>query len=216
MTNRRLMVQIILVFLGFLLIYTTYYFYPEFKEKKVVKERTLDERKTKKQKDMDDIDKTGNDVSVIDKDVEKEINRFEEVTYKGVYDLNKSFIVKSESASILDNEPDIVYMNNMEVNIYMNDGRIVTITSDKGSYNKYTYDCFFEENVKATDGEIIILSKNVDLIASEDTASVYNNVVIKNKNNFLKADKVDYNFETKIYHVSMFDKNRKVKGKLVQ
>ena len=68
--------------------------------------------------------------------------------YKGLYDLDKPFKVKSEKAYILNEEPDIVYMNTMHVILYLNDGRIVNIISNKGSYNKRTYDCFFEDEVK--------------------------------------------------------------------
>ena len=38
--------------------------------------------------------------------------------------------------------------------------------SDKGKYNKVTYDCFFEKNVKATEGETEIFAENLDLLAT--------------------------------------------------
>ena len=101
----------------------------------------------------------------------------------------------------------------MRVTLLLDDEKIIIITSDKGSYNKITYDCFFEENVKATDGETSILADNLDLLASEDSATVYNNVVLTNDRGSLRADKVDYDFETKYYHVYMFD-NKKVKIKV--
>ena len=200
MTNSRKITQIILITFGLLLIFATYFFYPKMIDKKKLKDK---------------------DKNVVSKNLETEIkddtvNRFEEVTYKGVYDFNKTFTVQSTDAYVLDEEPDVVHMNNMEVNIYMNDGRVINITSDKGSYNKVTYDCFFEENVKATDGETIILSENVDLISSQDTVTVYNDVIVKSENNSLVADKVTYNFESRRYRISMFEKNEKVKAKLVQ
>ena len=129
--------------------------------------------------------------------------------------MDKPFIVKSEKAYILTEKPDIIYMVNMRVTLYINDRKIIIITSDKGSYNKITYDCFFEENVEAADGETLILADNLDLLASEDSATVYNNVVLTNDRGSLRADKVDYDFETKYYHVSMFD-NKKVKIKLIK
>ena len=61
----------------------------------------------------------------------------------------------------------------MRVDLYLNDGRIVSITSNDGSYNKVTYDCFFENNVKATDGETKILSDNLDLLATENFMKIY-------------------------------------------
>ena len=115
-------------------------------------------------------------------------------------------------AHIFNDEPDIVYMNNMHVTLYMRDGRVITITSDEGIYDKSSYNCFFKKNVKATDGETIILSQNLDLLADEDYASVYNDVILTGDSGSLMADKVRYDFETELYEISMFsDKPVKVK-----
>ena len=103
----------------------------------------------------------------------------------------------------------------MTVTLYMDDGRVVTITSDDGVYNKTTYDCFFENNVKATDEEIVILAQNLDLIASSETATAYKDVYLKTNAGSMKADKVDYNFETKHFKVSMYD-DSSVKVKVIQ
>ncbi len=75
---------------------------------------------------------------------EKVDNLFENVEYGGIYDFDKKFTVESEKAYILQNESDIVYMTNMRVTLIMNDGRIIVITSNKGSYNKSTYDCYYQ------------------------------------------------------------------------
>ena len=103
----------------------------------------------------------------------------------------------------------------MHVTIHMRGGRIINITSDSGSYNKSTYDCFFEKNVKATDGKTVILSENLDLLASEDIATIYNNVRLNTEKGLLRADKVEYDFEKKFYRISMFDDTR-VKIKLIE
>ena len=103
----------------------------------------------------------------------------------------------------------------MKITIKMNDGRTITITGDNGEYNKVTYDCYLEQNVVASDGETEILSDNLKLLSSKDSASIYNNVVVNSKNGQLKADKVEYNFESKYYKVSMF-KDEKIKIKLTE
>ena len=74
---------------------------------------------------------------------------------------------------------------------------------------------FFEKNVKATDDKTIILSENLDLIASEDIATIYNNVRLNSDKGSLQADKIEYNFEKKFYRISMFDDTR-VKIKLIE
>ena len=132
-----------------------------------------------------------------------------------MYGYDNNFKVGSEKAYILKAEPDLVYMTNMKVTIHMDDGRIVTISSDRGKYNKTTYDCFFVDNVKATDGETIIVAENMDLLATQDLVNIYNNVFLTNDNGTLKADKVKYDFEKRYYQISMFD-NQKVKVKLIK
>ena len=188
-------VQLTLISFGIFLILATYFIYP-----KMIKEKKLSE--IKKEKPAEDTIK----IDGIDANV------FENVEYQGIYDLNNSFTIKSEKAHILNNEPDMVYMTNMNATIYMNDGRIITITSDTGKYNKINYDCFFEKNVKAYDHKTVILSENLDLLSTEDYASVYNNVILTSDNGSLKADKINYNFDTELYEISMFDdSNVKIK-----
>tara|TARA_B100001123_G_C15059451_1_gene926960 strand:- start:314 stop:895 length:582 start_codon:yes stop_codon:yes gene_type:complete len=193
MINRKT-IQITLLFIGFILILSTYFLYPKITQQEVLESEIIDESF---------------------KTTDEESNKFENVEYKGMYNLNKPFTVKSKSAYILNEEPDLVYMSKMHVTIYMDDGRVVVITSDEGKYNKSTYDCYFINNVKATDGDTKVLSKNLDLLSSENTAQVYNDVILTNESGSLKADKVDYNFDTKYYKVSMF-KDERVKVKLIK
>ena len=196
MKENRKLIQIILIFTGLFLIIATYFYYPKINENKLRGSVIQD-------KPNDTTDEASKD------------NIFENVEYKGLYDFDKPFIILSDKAYILSENPNIIYMTNVEVTINMNDGRTVIITGDKGTYNKETYDCFFENNVKVTDGETIIRSENLDLFASKDIVSIYNNVILINKNVSLKADKVDYDFEAKYYKISMFN-DKKVKIKLIQ
>ena len=191
--NRKI-IQIILISFGVALIAATYVLYPKIVEKKY--ENASVENS-----------------SVVNE--EKERSVFENVEYEGFYSSTSPFVVKAENAYISDDNPEIVYMSKMHVTLHANDGRIITIISDKGSYNKKTYDCFFVSNVKATDSETVILAENLDLLSTNETASVYNDVVLTNEKGSLQADKVDYNFETKYYKISMYD-NTKVKVKLIK
>jgi len=195
MTKGKKITQLTLVFIGLFLILVTYFLYPKIIEKSEEKEIISQKENIKSEDDL--------------------INKFENVEYAGVYSLNNNFKVGSEEAYILEEEPDLVYMKKMKVIISMNDGRIVTITSDRGKYNKATYDCYFIDNVKAADEETIIVAENIDLLATQDLATVYNNVYLTNDNGSLKADKVKYDFETRYYQISMFN-NQKVKVNLIK
>ena len=186
MKIRQRSVQLALASIGFLLFVLTYLYYPNINKDKLLKDQSV-------KKDFEEV---GTD---------DQITVFEDMEYRGLYDIDKPFKVQSETAYILNKEPDIVYMKNMRVILYLNDERIINIVSDKGRYNKATYDCFFVQNVKAIDGSTKIYAENLDLLATENSAEIYNNVNLDYATGYLLADKIDYNFETKYFKVSMFD-----------
>ena len=196
MKKQQQKMQLVLIFIGFSLILLTYFYYPYMEKNKLLKDQSARE----------DLEKTLEDAP---------LTAFENIEYQGLYDLDKPFSVKSEKAHILDEEPDIVYMTNMNVVLYLKDERIVRIISNRGRYNKATYDCFFEEDVRATDGETKIFSENLDLLATENFVKIYNSVKLNHSTGSLRADKIDYDFETKYFKVSMFDDNV-VKMKVIQ
>jgi len=183
-------IQLLLASIGVFLILITYFFVPEkfglnIKEQKQIVEKNKD-------------------TIIIDN---KEANLFDNVEYKGVYNINNFFTVRSKKAYILKEKPDEVYMTDMLVILNLNNGKVVNINSDNGIYNKKNYNCYFENNVKATDGETVILSDNLDLLSDEDYASVYNNVILTSSRGSLSADKVNYDFENEVYKISMYNEN---------
>ena len=188
MKKKQQKIQIALILIGLFLIISTYFYYPLMKKAKFAKDQPQQEELKKN---------TTHDKTTF----------FEDVEYNGLYDLNKPFIIGSEEAYILNEEPDIVYMNTMHVMLYLSDGRIVNIISNKGRYNKRTYDCFFEGEVRATDGKTNIFADNLDLLATKNSVNIYNNVRLNDPTASLQADKIDYDFETKHFKVSMFDDN---------
>ena len=147
---------------------------------------------------------------------EDKSSTFKAVEYEGLYDLDKPFTIKSESAYIVESiDPNLLYMENMHVTIFL-ENRTVIITSDKGRYNKYNYNIFFEKNVIATDGETEILAENLDLLSSEDSATIYNNVYLTDSRGTLQADRAIYDFTTKFYKIKMDSANKRVKVKFIQ
>ncbi len=196
MRKKHQSIQLVLLLVGIFLILITYFIYPSLNKTKITEDSSVQ----KKQED------TSTDVNK---------NTFENLQYEGLYDFDKPFTVKSEKAYILTEDPDIVYMTNMHVILYLNDGRVVNIVSDKGRYNKISFDCFFRENVKATEGNTMIVSDNLDLLATENSVVIYNNVSLNYATGSLQADKINYDFDTKHFKVSMFD-DSSVKMKVIK
>jgi len=201
MRKNQKIIQISLLSLGIILTFLIYYIYPKINEIKITNESKINkELPTSNEK----IVATKNDRDI-----------FEWVEYNGIFNITNKYTVKSEKAYILSEDLDVVYMENMKAILNLNDGRIITISSDSGKYSKSTSDCWFEDNVRAVDGETIITSENLDLIMTNNTVTVYNNVVLNSSEDSLKADKIDYNFDTKRYLVSMFG-DEKIKIKLTK
>jgi len=196
MKKKQRIVQLALILFGLLLFIITYLYYPSLNKDKFSWKQPVEK----------DFEKT------IEK---KQTTTFENIEYKGLYDFDKPFNVESQEAYILNEEPEIVYMNNMNVVLHLTDGRIVNIKADKGKYNKVTYDCFFKQNVKATDGETKIFAENLDLLATISSVKIYKNVTLNYPTGSLVADKIDYHFETKYFKVSMFD-DKTVKIKITK
>ena len=186
MKKKQLKLQLVLISIGLILFAITYLYYPTISEKKLTETPIITED-TKKATDNE------------------KYTHFENIEYGGMYDLDKPFKVKAKKAYIINEEPDIVYMDNMHVILNLTDGRIIEITSLKGRYNKENYNCFFEQDVVVTDGNTKITAINLDLLATESFAEVYNDVYLNNATGSLWADKIDYNFETKHFNVSMFN-----------
>ena len=190
MRKTKKKIHIFLFIAGSLFILITYFYQPH-KNKSLV-EKTIQEN-----------------VPPVSDSLTEKSTSFENIEYQGFYDMDKTFVVKSEKGYIEEKEPDIVYMTNMHVILYLNDGRVVNILSDKGTYNKSNYNCFFEQNVRVSDGETKIFSENLELLGDKSIVKIYKNVLINYPTgSFLQADNVDYNFETKYFKVSMFDDKR--------
>lgn len=190
-------VTIFLFLIGLSLIFLTYFYYPQINKVKIIEEKNL-------KSEEDSISLNASD------------SNFENVEYAGIYNVNNKFTVKSEKAYITNDDPDVVHMKKMNVVINLADGRVVEIFSDEGRYNKLTYDCFFEKNVEATDGQTKITSANLDLLSTESVVEIYNNVYLNNPTGSLIADKINYDFIKKYFSVLMFDENDTINMKVIE
>lgn len=190
-------VTIFLFLIGLSLIFLTYFYYPQMNKVKIIEEKNL-------KSEEDSISLNASD------------SNFENVEYAGIYNVNNKFTVKSEKAYITNDDPDVVHMKKMNVVINLADGRVVEIFSDEGRYNKLTYDCFFEKNVEATDGQTKITSANLDLLSTESVVEIYNNVYLNNPTGSLIADKINYDFIKKYFSVLMFDENDTINMKVIE
>jgi hypothetical protein len=199
--SKKKIIQLTLITVGLSLFFLTYFLYPT--SIRINNKQTIQSDANIKIEGIEKVDE------------KEQYTTFQNIEYNGFFNIDKPFIIQSEKAYILNEEPDIIYMNKMHVILNLGNNKIVNITSDNGIYNKITYDCFFENNVKASDESTHIKAENLDLISSSNAAEIYNNVFLSNEAGTLVADKINYNFETKKFAISMFSE-KPVKVKLVE
>ena len=85
------------------------------------------------------------------------------------------------------------------------------IEAENAFYNSDNYDTSFYTNVIVNFDEHIIESNNLDLSLEKSLVSISNNVIYKNLNTRLQADKVDIDLITKNSKIFMDDNSKKVK-----
>ena len=156
--------------------------------------------------------------NIIKKDLNKEtvkkgINQIDKVSYTTQDLEGNSYSVKSEFGEFDQNKPDIILLTNVVATILTKNSEPITIYSKKSLYNNLNYNTNFYDEVRIIYEDHKISSNNFDLIFNEKTGTVYNNVVYKNLNTTLYADKIDIDLISKDSKIYMFDKSKKVKIK---
>tara|TARA_B110000046_G_scaffold185633_1_gene228209 strand:- start:2659 stop:3246 length:588 start_codon:yes stop_codon:yes gene_type:complete len=145
--------------------------------------------------------------------VKKGVNKINKVAYTSQDLEGNSYNVKSDFGEFDQNKPDIVLLTNVKAVVLIKNSEPILIYSKKSLYNNLNYNTNFYGDVQVVYENHKIFSDNFDLIFNEKTGTIYNNVVYKNLNTSLYADKIDIDLVSKESKIYMFDKSKKVKIK---
>ena len=142
----------------------------------------------------------------------KESNRIYNIEYVSELNDGYFYIISSEFAEITQmGESDQVEMKNVVATINLNNSKPIKIYADNASYNDINSDTNFYGNVLMTYNEHIINSDNLDLMLEKNLATLSNNIVYKNLDTKLEADKVEVDLITKNSKVFMYNSSNTVK-----
>lgn len=185
------LVQLTLLMLGILIIYTTYYNKNSNLDKKIISKKT--EEKVKKQ--------------TTDKKLEKG-DVFFNVKYSGL-DLNGNrYILNSEEAYLDDLKPEIVYMKIVHATFYFKNDTVLNIWSDNGTYNNKNLDMKFEKNVKAKYLESDLTAEKAEYSNSKSYLTIYENVRVDDVRGNLVADKLLFDIVEKKLDITSFNEGK--------
>ena len=140
-----------------------------------------------------------------------EANLMHDIKYVSEGKNGEEYIIYSKLGKIDYKQPNLILMIEVVATINSNKEAPLKITADKATYNKTTNNTEFYENVIGTYNYHIIKSDNLDFMFDKNQVTSSNNVVYKNLNTQLEADKIVLDLKTKDSKIFMNDKSKKVR-----
>ena len=160
--------------------------------------------------------KTNANVNEINNNNEISINKnssnlIKNISYNSIDNLGNEFIIKSEIGEINIDNPNMVYMTNVEAIINLINSDPVIINSNYAKYNKTNYETNFKENILLTYQTHRITSQNLDLSFENNIATIYNKIIYDNNDVKLSADILEIDLITKNSKIFMNNEYKKIK-----
>ena len=160
--------------------------------------------------------KTNANINKINNNNEISINKnssnlIKNISYTSTDNLGNKFKIKSEVGEIKINNPNIVYMTNVEAIINLINSDPIIIKSNYAKYNKINYETNFKEDVLLTYQTHRITSQNLDLSFENNLATIYNKIVYDNNDVKLSADILEIDLITKNSKIFMDNEYKKIK-----
>jgi len=187
--NKKTVIQVLLIFLIFLISLTFYlkYFYNNLetvKESPAIEKIDINQNSSSTY--IDNIDYISSDAKG---------NRYQ---------------ITAEKAEIKIENSNIMFLNNVIAYIFIKDSDTVKITSNFGKYNSKNYDTIFSENVIVFYPGHRITGEYLDFSFLNNLGKFSTNVIYNGDKTNLFADKIEMNLTTKDTKIFMNNTDKKV------
>lgn len=137
-------------------------------------------------------------------------NTVKEIMYESFDSNGNNYIINSDSGTFSDKNKEEILMTNVTALIVLKNGNKITLKSKYANYNTQNSNTRFFNDVELDYLNHRINSDNIDIFFTESKLEAYNNLVYRNSDINLMADKVELDLLTKNTKIFMFD-NSKVK-----
>ena len=128
---------------------------------------------------------------------EKKSNLIYNIEYVSEFKDGDFYVISSEFAEIIHDKTELIKMKKVIATINLNSSMPIKIYADNAIYNDINNNTNFYGNVLMTYNMHIINSDNLDLMFEKNLVVLSNNIIYKNLNTKLEADKVEVNLITK-------------------
>ena len=188
--NSKTSIQIILAVIIFIISGIFYY--------KYFYKQSLDEGKNQK------IEILEEEKSKLAGNIIKSINYNSEDKNENIY------FIESEYGEFSGEDENIIFMTKVKAIIKLSDGSIMNLESNNAKYNVSSNDTNFFNNVRLDYLDHSVNADNIDIFFKDGKLAAYSNLVYKNLNLDLFADKVEIDLISKNSKIFMYD-NKKIK-----
>ena len=124
--NKKVVIQVLMIFLIVLITYLFYAKYFKKNQKKITENIKLENLKTSENTTSNYID---------------------DINYTSLDAKGNRYLITAQQAEIVKDNPDTMFLENVIAYIYLKDSDTVKITSDFGKYNSKNYDTIFFYNL---------------------------------------------------------------------
>ena len=188
--NSKTLIQIILGVLILIISGLFYNYYFSQKKIETSKEEKINTDKIKK------TDSSGNIIK--------------DIIYESRDEKGNIYTIKSEYGEFDDAVSDTILMTKVSAIIKFNDGSSMTMRSENAKYDIVSYDTNFFNDVEMDYLDHKVSADNINIYFKDSKLEAFNNLVYRNLDLSLIADKIEINLIEKSSKIFMFD-NEKIK-----
>ena len=134
----------------------------------------------------------------------------EDLKYTSTDKEGNEYKIEAKKGNIDKNDPDILYLENVNALISLNNSEFISISSRFAKYNTKNYDTLFNNSVSVDYGEHFLKSEFLDLSFEKNLVSIYDNVRYLGGISSLNADRAEIDILSKKTKIFMENSNKKV------
>ena len=134
----------------------------------------------------------------------------EDLKYLSTDKEGNEYKIEAKKGKIDKDNPDIIYLENVEAVILLQNSETILIKSEFAKYNTKNFDTLFNNSVSLDYGEHGLKSEFLNLSFENNLVSIYDNVRYLSGISSLKADRAEIDILNKNTKIFMENSNKKV------
>tara|TARA_Y100001970_G_C13930846_1_gene698167 strand:- start:218 stop:802 length:585 start_codon:yes stop_codon:yes gene_type:complete len=135
-------------------------------------------------------------------------NTVKEISYESNDNNGNNYIIKSDFGNFEDDEKERVYMTVVTARINLKNGKTIFLKSENAIYNTLNSDTNFFNEVELRYLNHKVNSNNLDISFKNNKLEAYNDLIYRNLDVSLLADKAEIDLITQNSKIYMFDNSQ--------